>query len=100
MDLRHTGRTRPAFGFAIATLLLSPAAAQAEQGRIQFTGRLVAPAAPLSVAGVHVLPDGNSAVARKQLLSAALACGDTPELLRYFTGYARSDARLTITTYE
>ncbi|MBT2116663.1 hypothetical protein KK141_06410 [Dyella sp. LX-66] len=100
MDLRHTGRVRPACGLAIAALLLSPAAAQAEQGRIQFTGRLVTPAAPLSVAGVHVLPDGNSASARKQLLSAALASGDIPELLRYFTGYAGSDTRLTVTTYE
>ncbi|MGO4700409.1 hypothetical protein [Dyella sp. 2RAB6] len=102
MHVRYIGRTRPALAFAVTTLLLSSgtAAGQAQQGRIQFTGKLVTPAAPLSVAGVHLLPDGNSARARKQSLSAVLAAGDPPELLGYFTSYARRDARLIVTTYE
>ena len=88
---------------AMALLLACGAEAQeGSRGRIQFTGVLVMPAAPLttSAPGVYLLPDGNAARRRDEALSTTLATGDTPELLTYFAGYARRDARLLVTSYE
>ena len=98
MDIRRTGGSA---ALAIVVLLL-PCAAGAQQGVIHFTGRLAAPAAPLTafVAGVHVLPDGNAARKREEALSVALAEEEPPELLTYFAGYAGREARLSITMYE
>lgn len=101
MEIHRIGHTKPAIWAGAAALLLA-LGADAQQGRIQFIGRLVTPAAPLTTSGpgVYVLPDGNSARRQDQALSTTLAAGDTPELLTYFAGYARSDARLLVTTYE
>ena len=85
---------------ALITLLLLRGA-DAQRGRIQFTGQLLTPAAPLTTfaTGAHVLPDGNSALKHEVALSS-LTSADQPELLLYFAGYAGRDARLVVTTYE
>lgn len=104
MEIRRIGQAKPAIWVGVFALLLALGAdaQQGLRGRIQFTGQLVTPAAPLSTSGpgVYVLPDGNSARRRDIALSTTLATGDTPELLSYFAGYARRDARLQITSYE
>lgn len=104
MEIRRIGQAKPAIQVGAMALLLAfgAEAQQGLRGRIQFTGVLVIPAAPLTTSppGVYLLPDGNAARRRDEALSITLATGDTPELLCYFAGYARHDARLLVTSYE